>query len=119
MSTASVGLEEAQRTLTMIAAAINDSRDFVRKCFAQDSGGAGKECALKFFSDNLALGCPCDTSESDTRAAVRFVLRCAQRYQLRMVLNGFFVRGAMGIGHICLTDEIIFGSALVECYQGE
>jgi hypothetical protein len=36
-----------------------------------------------------------------------------------MVLNGFFVRGAMSIGQICLTDEIIFGSALVECYQGE
>ena len=119
MSTASVGLDEAQRTLTMVAAAIKDSRDFVRKTFAQDAPDVGNGLSVKFFSDNLALGCPCDTSENDSRAAVRFVLRCAQRYQLRMVLNGFFVRGAMSIGLICLTDEIIFGSALVECYQGE
>ena len=119
MSTASVELAEAQRTLSMIAAAINDSKDFVRKSFTQNSDGAGNGWAVKFFSDNLALGCPCDSSESDNRAAVRFALRCAQRYQLRMVLNGFFVRGAMSIGQICLTDEIIFGSALVECYRGE
>ncbi len=40
----------------------------------------------------------------------------AQRYQLRMIMNGFFVRGALTQGPICLTDEIIFGSALIECY---
>ena len=119
MSAASVGLDEGQRTLKMVAAAINDSRDCVRKSFAHNRAGARNGWAVKFFSDNLALGCPCDTSENDSRAAARFVLRCAQRYQLHMVLNGFFVRGAMSIGQICLTDEIIFGSALVECYREE
>src|SRR6185503_20061687 len=119
MSTAAVELDEAQRTLTMIAAAIKDSRDFVRKTFSQESTRVRNGWEVKFFIDNLALACPCDTSENDSRAAIRFVLRCAQRYQLRMALNGFFVRGAMSIGQICLTDEIIFGSALIECYQGE
>jgi hypothetical protein len=47
------------------------------------------------------------------------VIRCAQRYQLRMALNGFFLRGALTQGQICLTDDIIFGSALLECYQLE
>jgi hypothetical protein len=51
--------------------------------------------------------------------AALFVVRCAQGYQLQMALNGFFVRGALATGPICLTDEIIFGSALVECYRLE
>ena len=33
-----------------------------------------------------------------------------------MTLNGFFVRSALTQGPVCLTDEIIFGSALIECY---
>src|SRR5262249_7385977 len=36
-----------------------------------------------------------------------------------MTMNGFFVRGALTQGPVCLTDEIIFGSALIECYQLE
>jgi hypothetical protein len=36
-----------------------------------------------------------------------------------MTMNGFFVRGALTKGPVCLTDEIIFGSALIECYQLE
>ena len=34
-------------------------------------------------------------------------------------MNGYFLRGALTQGPICLTDEIIFGRALVECYQLE
>ena len=48
-----------------------------------------------------------------------FVMRCAQRYQLQMALGGFFVRGAVTLGPLCITDEIIFGSALIDSYQLE
>lgn len=118
-STSAADFQDAQKTLSMIAAAINDSRTFVRQSFPHDQGALELGAALKFFSDNLAFACPCDADETANRAAIRFIIRCTQRYQLRMALNGYFVRGAMTIGPICLTDEIIFGSALVECYQGE
>jgi hypothetical protein len=36
-----------------------------------------------------------------------------------MALNGFFLRGALTQGQVCLTDDIIFGSALLECYELE
>jgi hypothetical protein len=36
-----------------------------------------------------------------------------------MTMSGFFVRGALTDFPVCLTDEIIFGSALIECYQLE
>jgi hypothetical protein len=36
-----------------------------------------------------------------------------------MVLGGFFVRGALSLGPLCVTDDIIFGTALIESYQLE
>ncbi len=75
--------------------------------------------ALKFFSDNLVLGYPFDRSEVSPAQAAWFIIRCSQRYQLRMALNGFFLRGALTQGSICLTDDIIFGTALLDCYQLE
>src|SRR4029079_6338390 len=71
-----------------------------------------------FFSDNLAFGYPFDDSVDHASTAM-FIVRSAQRYQLKMTMNGFFVRGALTQGPICLTDEIIFGSALIECYTLE
>jgi hypothetical protein len=38
---------------------------------------------------------------------------------MRMALNGLFMRGALTNGPICLTDEIIFGKALLESYHLE
>lgn len=117
MSCASV--EDAQRLLDKIAAAIDDSRSFVREPISDGERAVGSRWATKFFSDNLAFGYPCDDESGDNAAAAWFIIHCAQRYQLKMTLNGFFVRGALTHGPICLTDEIIFGTALIECYQLE
>lgn len=75
--------------------------------------------AVKFFSDNLVLGYAFEESNQDEVAAAWFVIRCAQQYQLRMALNGLFLRGGLTCGPVCMTDEIIFGSSLIECYQLE
>jgi alcohol dehydrogenase class IV len=36
-----------------------------------------------------------------------------------MALSGFFVRGAVTLGPLCVTEEIIFGTGLIESYQLE
>jgi len=118
MAMAHSGLEDGQRMLSTISTAIDDSRDFVRSSMKADEDTARYDWALKFFSDNLAFGFPSDT-RGDDLAAARFMIRCVQRYELRMAFNGLFVRGALSCGPFCLTDEIIFGSALIECYQLE
>lgn len=111
---------EAQLLVDRILAAINDSRLYVRQSAADDLALPTTGWALKFFSDNLVVGCPFDEDEkAAATAAAWFALRCAQRYQLRMALNGFFLRGALTQGPICMTDDIIFGAALLECYQLE
>jgi hypothetical protein len=101
--------------LDKIAAAIDDSRSFVRENIPDGENSLGSRWATKFFSDNLAFGYPFDES-LDRATTAQFIVRSAQRYQLKMTLNGFFVRGALTQGAVCLTDEIIFGSALIECY---
>jgi hypothetical protein len=118
MSTASATVEESQRVLDRIAAAIDDSRDFVRQAISAELNPADSLWATKFFSDNLAFGYPFDDA-FDRATTAWFIIRSAQRYQLKMSINGFFVRGALTQGPVCLTDEIIFGSALIECYQLE
>jgi hypothetical protein len=117
MSTTSASVEESQRILDRISAAIDDSRDFVRQAISAGLSQANSRWVTKFFSDNLAFGYP--FGADDRASTAWFIVRSAQRYQLRMSINGFFVRGALTQGPVCLTDEIIFGSALIECYQLE
>jgi hypothetical protein len=118
-STACPTLADSQRVLDKIATAIEDSRAFVRQTIPGGERELGHRWATKFFSDNLAFGYPFDDESGDHAATAWFIIRCAQRYQLKMTMNGFFVRGALTNGPVCLTDEIIFGSALIECYQLE
>jgi hypothetical protein len=118
-STSRPKMADSQQVLDKIAAAIDDSRHFVRQAIPDADSGLGRRWATKFFSDNLAFGYPCDDETVDYASTAWFVIRGAQRYQLKMTMNGFFVRGGLTQGPICLTDEIIFGSALIECYQLE
>jgi len=118
VSMACASIDDSQAVLNRIVAAIEDSRKYVRDYF-EGRNDSLSNWSLKFFSDNLVLGLPVDDTAVSAVAAVEFVLRCAQRYQLSMAMSGYFVRGALTQGPICLTDEIIFGSALVESYQLE
>lgn len=111
-------LDDAQQLVDRIVAALNDARDYVRRSLAGDFALLPKDWAVKFFSDNLVVGFPFGGTASAVTAA-RFIIACSQRYQLRMAVNGFFIRGALTEGLLCLTDDIIFGSALLECYHLE
>lgn len=113
MSTSQTG--NSQQLLDMITSAISDSRDSVRHAMIENPNG----WTVKFFSDNLVLGYAYEESDRDQAAAAMFVIRCAQQYQLRMALNGLFLRGGLTCGPVCMTDEIIFGSSLIECYELE
>jgi hypothetical protein len=118
MATSCTTMEESQHVLDRIANAIDDSREFVRQLIPGAGDDLDTRWSTKFFSDNLAFGYPFDDAV-DRATTAWFIIRSAQRYQLQMTMNGFFVRGALTQGPVCLTDEIIFGSALIECYQLE
>lgn len=119
MATAQMRPEEAQQLLGRISAAIEDSRSYVRQVLSGDFANIPDRGTVKFFSDNLVLGHPCDTADATPASAAAFIIRCAQRYQLRMAINGFFLRGGLTLGPVCLADDIIFGASLIESYQLE
>lgn len=111
---------ESQRLLDKIVTAIADSRHFVRQELAEDQGARLNDWSVKFFSDNLVLGYAVEEESSlSIASAAQFVILSTQRYQLNMALKGLFLRGGLCYGPVCITDEIIFGRALIECYQLE
>jgi len=110
---------DSQLLVDRILAAMNDSRQYVRESFPEGFAADPNRWALKFFSDNLVVGFPFEGTGLSPASSAWFIIRCAQRYQLRMAMNGFFLRGALTHGPICLTDDIIFGAALLECYELE
>jgi len=72
--------------------------------------------ALKAFTDNIVIGWPVlDDAESEFGSAF-FKLAY---FQFQMVLEGFFVRGALSVGEAYVDEITVFGSALVEAYAGE
>ncbi|QDT55919.1 hypothetical protein Pan44_39670 [Caulifigura coniformis] len=109
---------EGQVLVDRIVSALNDARGYVRRSLAEEFAALPPNWGVKFFSDNLVVGYPFEEPGSAALAA-RFILACSQRYQLRMAVSGFFIRGALTEGLLCLTDDIIFGSALLECYHLE
>lgn len=72
--------------------------------------------ALKAFTDNIVIGWPVrDDAEVEFGNAF-FKLGA---FQFQMVLDGYFVRGGLSVGDAYVDEIAVFGSALVEAYEGE
>ena len=108
-------ITESQRILLRIDNAIRDAVAAVEQSLSAEDEPVFRNGAAKFFSDNLLYALACD-DEAALITSAELVLRLVQHYQLRMALNGFFIRGGITRGPICVTDEIVFGNALIESY---
>jgi hypothetical protein len=106
---------QSEKCLESIVRAMDDARDSVRSSLSGHDLADPQQWSIKFFSDNLLVGYPIDEVH-DASDVTSFVLRCSQRYQLQMALSGFFVRGAVARGPLCVTDDIVFGTALIESF---
>jgi hypothetical protein len=72
--------------------------------------------ALKAFTDNIVIGWSVhDDAESELGSAFLKL----ENFQFQMVLEGFFVRGALSVGDAYVDETAVFGSALIEAYEGE
>ena len=75
---------------------------------------------LSTFSDHVVRTAPLDGLDADhILATVQFELSQIQHIQANLAVNGIFVRGAMTRGPIYISDEIVFGPALVHAYEME
>src|SRR5262245_6389691 len=88
MSTRETDVAASQQLLDRIAEAIAESRRFVRENVgAGTSATLAGRIAVKYFSDNLVIGCPLDAGDVGRSTIVHAVIRCVQQYQLRMALS--------------------------------
>lgn len=69
--------------------------------------------ALKFFSDNVLVGCPVyDDGESEAGD----ILRAVCDFQLSLVLHGQFARGGLAIGELYMNPMNASGKALIDAH---
>lgn len=72
--------------------------------------------AIRAFTDNIVIGWPIF---DDAEFEAGHTLIKAASYQLRLAIEGFFVRGALSIGPHFMDDYVVFGPALLEAYTIE
>lgn len=117
MSTADVDAAQSQQLLARIVTAVESARGVVREYLKTVGDFVAPEgWSVKYFSDNLVLGVPTPLDGAASPETTEFALRCTHRYQLHLALSGFFIRGGLTHGLVCLTDEIVFGPALIDSY---
>jgi hypothetical protein len=72
--------------------------------------------ALKAFTDNIVIGWP---TYKDGEGELGAAFLKLQYFQLQMVLNGFFIRGALSVNDAYIDEIAVFGTALIEAHEGE
>lgn len=75
----------------------------------------------KIFTDNIVIGHPISLELFNSCGEFEFInIICAlSRFQLQMVLSGFFVRGSIAVGDLYIDEEIVFGKGLLDAFDGE
>ena len=75
--------------------------------------------SLKAFTDNIAVGWPIGVRRGDGEGELISALSNLAAFQLTMVNAGFFVRGAVAVGDVYVDEIAVFGTPLMEAYEGE
>lgn len=71
----------------------------------------------KSFSDNVLLAVP--ITSRDMESEFGNILIATSRYQFRMALRGFFIRGGLSVGPLFIDDNSVYGEALLAAYRLE
>ncbi|WP_133593807.1 hypothetical protein [Permianibacter aggregans] len=71
---------------------------------------------LKVFTDNIIVGWPVHDDGEAELAQAFFRLGA---FQLQLVNQGYFLRGAISVGDAYIDEFAVFGNALIEAYEGE
>jgi len=69
-----------------------------------------------FFSDNLAVAHPI---RMDVDPEMGSLLGSLELLQIDAIVNGFFLRGAIGVGKAYVDDDIVFGVPFIEAVEAE
>lgn len=112
----SIRQRREHRSLLVLRSALDQSVQHLRP-WRGNASGERDLFAIRTFTDNIVIGFP--TEKFDSEFPLGLVALNVARFQLQMVLCGFFVRGALTIGNLYMDAEIVYGKGLLEAYQAE
>jgi hypothetical protein len=95
---------------------MRDAFDDALSAVATVAEATGRPVSIKAFSDNIVLSLEIRGDSEDELLAI---IKSVAALQSRLVMRGFFVRGAIAIGLHYMDDEIVFGEAILEAYDQE
>lgn len=72
--------------------------------------------AMRAFTDNIVIGYP---TLFFGQKALSQAFRELSRFQMRLAIAGFFVRGGISVGDLYMDDIVVYGPALIEAIDAE
>jgi hypothetical protein len=98
--------------------ALKDSHEHIDPTYANVFHNDRKpdSSAFRAFTDNVVIGRPAlFFGEEELRQAFREL----SRFQMRLAMDGFFVRGGISVGDLYMDDIMVYGPALLEAIEAE
>jgi hypothetical protein len=114
-------VEDSQALLGRLHKALQSSREHVDPNRFEDAVprlGEKDFSAFRAFTDNIVIGEPI-RGRGDGEVELGSVFRSLSYFQMVMVMEGFFVRGAIAIGQLYMDDIAVYGAGLIEAYEAE
>lgn len=105
-------------TLTKLHHALEESYQHIDPRYANVFHGTRKPdfSYFKTFTDNIVLGYPAMFfGENELLQAIGEL----SRFQMRLALSGFFIRGGISIGDLYMDNITVYGPALIEAIEAE
>lgn len=90
----------------------------VVRLMQRDFFGEASPYRSAFFSDTLVLAAPI-VRETDDATEIGGLMRQAMWLQNDLLAEGFLARGGLSLGSLHVSDQVLFGPALVEAYDLE
>ena len=108
-------IDEANQELRAIRAALDKAARWVKT--GDGSPGAARQ--TRFFTDCLVIGDPVHDYRAAAEPELGSLFFFLGLFQLEMILQGVFVRGALSVGHLYMDEQLIFGDALLDAVEAE
>lgn len=108
-----------QETLRSLYSALTEGRRWLGDddMFEELRGITRKDLyALKAFTDNIVISWPV---YSDAESEFGSAFLKLGGFQFKMILSGFFIRGAVSVDYAYVDEIAVFGSALLDAHHGE
>jgi len=79
---------------------------------------------IRIFTDCILIGCPIRQNANKSnfiKGANEFyeILSLLYLFQLEMVNQGYFIRGAISVDELYMDDLIIYGTGVIDAYEAE